>query len=80
MRYYLIFYLNNVLLLKLIFNFDLIMKDFFNIQTIIMATLKDGKSLFSVVCNRYAICNIMQQQQVWTQKSTFNYYLRYLKL
>lgn len=74
MRYYLIFYSNNVLLLKLIFNFDSIMKEFFNIQTIIMATFKDGKSLFSVVCNPYAMRNIMQQQQVWTQKSTFNYY------
>jgi hypothetical protein len=50
------------------------MKEFFNIQTIIMATFKDGKSLFSVVRNHYAMCNIMLQQQVWTQKSTFNYY------
>lgn len=73
MRYYLIFYSNNVHLLKLIFNFEIIMKEFFNIQTIIMTTIKDGKSLFSVVCNRYAFCNIMQQQQVWKQKSTFNY-------
>jgi len=74
MRYYLIFYSNNVHLLKLIFNFDLNMKEFFNIQTIIMATIKAGKSLFSVVCNRYTMCNILQQQQVWIQKSTFNYY------
>jgi hypothetical protein len=74
MRYYLIFYSNNVHLLKLIFNFGLNMKEFFNIRTIILATFKDGKSLFSVVCNRYAICIIAQQQQVWTQKSTFNYY------
>jgi hypothetical protein len=50
------------------------MKEFLNIQTIIMATVKAGKSLFSVVSNRYAICKLMQQQQVWTQKSTFNYY------
>jgi hypothetical protein len=51
------------------------MKEFFNIQTIIMATFKDGKSLFSAVCNRYAICSILQQQQVvWTPKSTFNDY------
>lgn len=45
------------------------MKAFFNIQTIVTETLKDGKSLFSVVCNYYAICNIMQQQQVWNKKA-----------
>ncbi len=45
------------------------MKEFFNIQTMIMATLKDGKSLFSVVCNRYAICSLAQQQQVWNEKA-----------
>ena len=50
------------------------MKEFFNIQSVVTATLKDGKALFSVVCHRYAICNIVQQQQVWIQKSTFNYY------
>ena len=50
------------------------MKEFFNIQSIVMATIKDGKSLFSVVYNRYMMCNIVQQQQVWIQKSTFNYY------
>ncbi len=50
------------------------MKEIFNIQSMIMTTLKDLNSAFSVVCNRYAICNNVQQQQVWTQKSTFNYY------
>lgn len=50
------------------------MKQILNIQTIIMATLKDVKSLFFVALNGYAICNIVQQQQVWKQKSTFNYY------
>jgi len=50
------------------------MKEILNIHSIIMSTLKDGKFLFSVVCNRYAICNLVQQQQEWTQKSTFNYY------
>jgi hypothetical protein len=50
------------------------MKEFFNIQSIVMATLKDVKSLFLVALNGYAICNLTQQQQVWTQKSTFNYY------
>jgi hypothetical protein len=50
------------------------MKEILNIQTMIIATLKEGKSLFTVVCNRYVICNLMQQQQVWTQKSTFNNY------
>jgi len=49
------------------------MKEILNIQTIIMETLKDVKSLFSVALNSYAICNLVQQQQVWTQKSTFNY-------
>lgn len=50
------------------------MKEIFNIQTIIMATLKDVKSLFFVVLNGYAIYNLTQQQQVWKQKSTFNNY------
>jgi len=50
------------------------MKEILNIQTLIIATLKDVKSLFSVACNSAAICNRMQQQQVWTQKSTFNDY------
>lgn len=45
------------------------MKAFFNIHTIVTSTLKDAKSLFSVVCNRYAISNIMQQQQVWNKKA-----------
>ena len=50
------------------------MKEFFNIQSIVMATLKDVKSLFFVASSRYAICNLTQQQQVWKQKSAFNYY------
>lgn len=50
------------------------MKEILNIQTMITATLKDVKSLFLIALNGYAICNLMQQQQVCTQKSTFNYY------
>ncbi|NEW79796.1 MAG: hypothetical protein GZ086_10320 [Gelidibacter sp.] len=50
------------------------MKEILNIQTMITATLKDVKSLFSVAFNGYAVCNLMQQQQVWIQQSTFDDY------